>query len=183
MKKRFLFPIVTAALVFCLLAATLTGCGRKYLEQPNQPTTQPVTTTEATTLPPEKDINITQTIEKIIADCEMMKLFPLEDADASAAYNNLDLSLLEEYSFNIPLMNIKCDEITIMKVKNESDIPTVKAAIEERHKVVLSSFEHYLIDQYEIAQKAKVIVNGKYVMFLITENADKGVEIFNKAFE
>ncbi|ASS77056.1 hypothetical protein CIG75_00765 [Tumebacillus algifaecis] len=95
----------------------------------------------------------------------------------------LDPALLEEFTVRYPLMNVKTNEIAIFKVKDEKEIATVKLAIEKRATVVQKQFEFYLPDQYENAKNYKIITNGKYVLFLISESADELGKAFSTFFK
>lgn len=132
---------------------------------------------------PEKDVPPAELFETVVNVAEMDKVFPVEDDIASQLYNDLDLSLLEAYSFNIPMINVKSAEITIVKVKDVKDVETVKAAMEVRHENVKQTWEHYLPDQYEQVMNGQIVVNGRYLMFIVAPDVEKRVEAFNNALK
>jgi len=92
---------------------------------------------------------------------------------------HLDPTLLEEYTIRVPLMNVKTNEIALLKVKDAADVPTVQAAVEQRAADVQKLFESYLPDQYENAKNYKLIADGNYVLFIISESADELIAAYN----
>ena len=81
------------------------------------------------------------------------------------------------------MMNVKTNEIAILKVKDEKDIPKAESAVKQRAENVKKQFETYLPDQYENAKNYKLMTKGKYVLFVISEDADKLVNVYNSFFE
>jgi len=119
---------------------------------------------------------------KMTEQVEQPNLIELEDDMVQTMYH-LDPSLLEDYSIRIPLMNIKSNEIAILKVRDSKDMATVEAAVKQRAQDVQKQFETYLPDQYENAKNYKMVTKGNYVFFVISEEADKLQEVFLSFFE
>lgn len=94
----------------------------------------------------------------------------VNDNMLSALYG-IDASLLEDYCAKVPLMNVKVNEIVILKVKDSQNVSTVKAALQSRKDSVVKQFEQYLQDQLEIAQAGIVGTNGNYVYLIMDEHA------------
>lgn len=98
-------------------------------------------------------------------------------------FYNLDPELLEDYSIRIPMMNVKTNEIAIMKVKDEKDLQTVEEAAKKRAEAVQKQFEQYLQDQYENAKNYKLVTKGNYVLLIISDKADELLEVYDSFFE
>lgn len=94
----------------------------------------------------------------------------VNDNMLSALYG-IDASLLEDYCAKVPLMNVKVNEIVILKVKDSQNVSTVKAALQSRKDSVVQQFEQYLQDQLEIAQAGVVGTSGNYVYLIMDEHA------------
>lgn len=92
----------------------------------------------------------------------------------------IDTELLESYSVNMPMMNVTATEIAVFEVKDEASIDAVKAGIEKRQKALEEQWKSYLPEQLELVQNYKVAVKENLVLFVISENADKIVENFEK---
>ena len=97
----------------------------------------------------------------------------------SAFYPTLDLSKMESYCVKGPMMNVKAGEVAVFQVKDSADVPAVKQVLQQRAADVAKSFEHYLQDQYEFAQKAQVCTKGNYVALIIDGNAAALAQLFD----
>ncbi|TCZ78198.1 DUF4358 domain-containing protein [Paenibacillus albiflavus] len=131
--------------------------------------------------PIESTVPVKEMVDKMITEAEQPALMEL-DADAVKQQYHLDPALLEEYSARIPLMNVKTNEISVFKVKDEKDIPTIETAIKQRAADVQKQFETYLPDQYENAKNYKLVTKGNYLLFVISEKPDDVVKSFDSFF-
>lgn len=93
------------------------------------------------------------------------------EADAMQQLYGVDPALLSDYSVAVPGMNIRVNEIALMQVKDEKDLETVENALKQRQESVVGVFEHYLPDQLEIAQNAKIGHVGNVAYLIIHEQA------------
>ena len=105
---------------------------------------------------------------------------PLGEQDLFAEMCGLDLSLLEDYSLNDAMMNVKSHTLYIAKVKDAADMDAVKTAFQTRKEQMEQSFERYLEDQYEIAKAGQIVTSGNWVMLVICEDSPKVVDRFNE---
>lgn len=120
-----------------------------------------------------------EVIDAILAQVEQPAQMSLEGEQVKDFYH-IDPAILEDYTIKIPMMNVKTNELALLKVKNETDIQTVVEGVKKRAENVQKQFETYLQDQYENAKNYKVITKGNYVLFVIAEEADAMVEQFHK---
>ncbi len=130
----------------------------------------------------EPKLSAAEMTDSMLKQVEQPKLIDLE-AEAVKRQYHLDPSLLADYSIKIPLMNVKTNEIAVLKVKDSKDVETVEAAVKQRAEDVQKQFETYLPDQYENAKNYKLVVKGNYVLFVISESADKLTQAFDSFFE
>lgn len=180
MNKKITGLVLALALILSTFSLVLAGCSSNGS---SGETTAPATTAAPATTQPEKTVSVETLVGNVQAVAEMNKVSAMDNTIASEMYNNLDLSLLDEYSFNMPLINVKCDEITIVKVKDAKDVEMVKKAMEYRYENIVNTWKQYLPDQYEIVQKGQIVTNGKYLMLLIAPEVEKGVQAFNEALK
>ncbi|MCE5172759.1 DUF4358 domain-containing protein [Paenibacillus profundus] len=132
--------------------------------------------------PIEATLPTKEMADQMIAQVEQPALIELQ-ADMVKELYHLDLALLEEYTIRIPMMNVKTNEIAILKVKDAKDIPAIETAIKQRASEVQKQFETYLPDQYENAKNYKLVTKGNYVLFVISENADELVKTYDSFFD
>jgi len=130
---------------------------------------------------PEASASPKEMIDQMLKQHEQPALAELEKEMVQQLYH-LDPALLEDYSIRTPLMNVKTNEIAILKAKDAKDVAAVETAVKQRAADVQKQFETYLPDQYENAKNFKVAIKGNYVLFVISENPDDLVKIFDSFF-
>jgi len=129
----------------------------------------------------ETNLTAKEMVDEMLAKVEQPSLMEVEEDMVSQLYH-LAPSLLEDYSIRMPMMNVKSNEIAILKVKDAKDISTVETAVKERAADIQKQFEQYLPDQYENAQNYKLVKKGNYILFVISESADQLVTEFYTLF-
>ncbi len=127
--------------------------------------------------PQVKDVPVEEIAAKVIPEELKNTMMESDEAIVSEA-TGLDLSLIEEGEYYDPMMNVRVFTCYIAKVKNASDVETVKAGFEKRLKAQQDAFAQYLPDQYELALKGQVVSQGNYVMLAILEDTPAAVSAF-----
>jgi hypothetical protein len=79
-------------------------------------------------------------------------------------------------------MNVSAEEFFMAEVK-EDKMKDVEAGIAKRIESLKQTWEQYLPDQYELVKNAKTVKVGNYILFVVSENADKAEELFTQAFQ
>ncbi|MEO3944849.1 DUF4358 domain-containing protein [Gorillibacterium sp. CAU 1737] len=159
MRKPYLI-MMTVVLVLLISA-----CGNKNSAEPVY---EPSMTTK-------------EMVDSVTSKYEQPALVELTAEDISTLYH-LDPQLLDQYTIMMPMMNIKTNEIAVMKVKDSKDIPAVEDAVKQRATDIQKQFENYLPDQYENAKNYKLTTNGNFVIFIISEKADELEKAFSDLF-
>lgn len=151
-----------------------------------KPTTQPTATPKPTAKPtptptptPESkpQTNAVQSTWDDISKLSLPNLTAMDDATLSAMYG-INASDLEEYVCMMPLMGVHSTEFFIAEVK-DGKMDTVKAGIAKRQADLDAQWSQYLPDQYELVKNYKLVTNGNYILFAVSEYADKAVSIFD----
>lgn len=132
----------------------------------------------------ENNINVPvqEIATRIQSELEWPALLELDDEMLQEIYK-LDPKNLDSYIAKIPLMNVKTDELTVIKTTSLADVKKVKEAILQRAENIKKSFENYLPDQYEKAVNNLIKSNGRYILFVIHEERNKAEEIFDNFFK
>ncbi|RJX40372.1 DUF4358 domain-containing protein [Paenibacillus pinisoli] len=117
-------------------------------------------------------------VDAILNKVEQPAQMPLEGDMVKDQYH-LDPSILQDYAIMTPLMNVKTNEVAVLKVKDAKDVAAVEEAVKKRAADVQKQFETYLPDQYENAKNFQVVKKGNYVLFVISESADAIVSEFD----
>ena len=130
---------------------------------------------KATANPVAKDVTAS-----IISDFSSDSMTELS-ADRVNSYYDIDLKKLEDFSIYIEGSGGYADEVAIFKVKDNKDIEDIKASIDDRIKNRLKDFDGYNSEELVKIKDNLVLVKGKYILFVISENNDKAKSTFNAA--
>jgi hypothetical protein len=155
----------------------------KPSEKPNAaPPQKPQASPEATPVPtpsesPDSSSVVTQVWEQIAADLAdvLPSSMDLTGDDLKSTYG-IDPADLEDYVCKLPMMSAHITEFFIAKVK-DGKMDAVKAALQARQEALAGGFLYPSL--VELVEDYKLVVNGNYILFCITENADQAVEIFD----
>jgi len=112
---------------------------------------------------------------------DMPSMMQLDEEQVMDEYD-LDIIKLENYIIKIPVMNIRADEIAIIKVKDINDIEYTKNKLKDRLINIENIFKNYLQDQYDLAKNPLIISRGKYILMSISERNDEIESIFKSYF-
>lgn len=129
----------------------------------------------------EPTLSANEMVNEMLSKIEQPMMMELTDEQVQEVYN-IDPEKLTDYAIRIPMMNVKSNEIAILKVKDVADVPAVEEAVKQRAQIVQQQFETYLPDQYENAKNYKVVTKGNYVLFVISDQADELVTEYDRFF-
>ena len=106
----------------------------------------------------------------------------LDEQQVKDTYD-IDVLKLENYVIKVPMMNIRADEIAIIKVKNMKDVEYVKNKLKIRLENIQNTFKGYLQDQYELAKNPLIISRGKYILMSVSDKNDDIETVFKGYFD
>ena len=101
------------------------------------------------------------------------------DDEMTSTFYYLNTEDLESYSLKFPMINVKAEETFVAKVK-DGKMDAVKEGIEKRNADLVEQWKMYLPDQLELVEKPQNVVNGNYVLYVVSEHADAIVAAFNE---
>lgn len=101
------------------------------------------------------------------------------DDEMTSTFYYLNTEDLESYSLKFPMINVKAEETFVAKVK-DGKMDAVKEGIEKRNADLVEQWKMYLPDQLELVEKSQIVVNGNYVLYVVSEHADAIVAAFNE---
>ena len=119
-----------------------------------------------------------QAVWEAIATRELPFFDDSRDDQILADFYGIDPADLVEYVWKMPFMNTQATEFFIAQVQPDK-MDTVKAALENRQAALEEQWSQYLPDQLELVKNYKLVTNGDYIMFAVTEYADEVVTEFN----
>ena len=156
MKHNRLFALILASV---MVLSLLTACGGEKTQA--------------------KDVDLPQLWASMEENLELPMMMELGDDELDFLYG-INADDLESYVVRVPMMNVHATEFFLAKVK-EGKLDTVKEALENRQAALEQQWSMYLPDQYALVQNAKLVTNGNYVLFCVSEDADSVVSLFNEA--
>lgn len=89
---------------------------------------------------------------------------------------------IESFVLKTPMMNVQATEIFIAKVK-PGRMDAVREAVTARQKALDQTWSMYLPAQYELVKNYKTAEKGDFFLFVIAENADQVVSVFESAVQ
>lgn len=90
---------------------------------------------------------------------------------------HIPLESFEEIVAFIPMMTSP-DTVIVGKLSEGADLDAVKAALEAYRQTQEDTFSWYLSQNLPKVEDARTVTAGGYILFLIAQDADKGVEAF-----
>ena len=146
------------------------------------PTTKPTTKPTAQPTPPPTQApadasTVLNSVWTDISKNEMPALIDLDSDTLSAVYS-ISSSDLEAYICKMPMMATHATEFFIAKVK-DGKMDTVKAAVEKRQDDLEAQWSQYLPEQLELVKNYKLVTNGNYILFAVSDQVDSAVSAFN----
>lgn len=143
--------------------------------KPQEPVSKPAETPKPEQTQEISISDISAAIDKAIGvDDGFMSL---SESDISSSYG-IDASSMSSYAGKMPLINVKATEYLVVKAAS-GKVETVKNGMKKRQADLDAQWKQYLPEQYELVKNYKLVSNGDYVLFVISENADAAVDAFN----
>lgn len=96
---------------------------------------------------------------------------------------NFNLEDIEEGIIKFPMINLQADEVIILKLKDETKAADIEEALQKHVENQLQAFENYVPKNYELVKNHIFKTNGKYVLFVVSEEAEKIEGIFDNALK
>ncbi|MGF7060202.1 DUF4358 domain-containing protein [Brassicibacter mesophilus] len=161
LKKNYKNLFITLVLAF-LTIGVLVGCSSDKLST--------------------KNLAVKEIDEKIKQSVDVSNLNK-GDKDKLKRLYDVDDNEIEDFILYTAQSNIEADEIAIIKVNKDEKIADVKNKISKRLEEQSASFKDYLPDEYYVIEKHVLKTKGKYILFTISEDAEKIEDIFDECFK
>ena len=197
MRKKILCMALVGAMAFSMAA-----CGSKNKE--NDPTTTPSTAptqeagqptqeageptqeaTEPTTAPTQfEDFDVTEMVDGILERVEAPAMMPGSEFELTELYG-IPADKVDAYAIRVPMMNVTATEISAFRAATEDDVQAVVDAINGRVQTLTTQWESYLQDQLELVQNHKLLVQGRYIFFIVggEELSSYAENVFMRKFD
>ena len=110
------------------------------------------------------DITTIQTNVSEAADKEKMKE---GDNRMLRRLYGIDPELLESFVLYYPSSNMGAEELLFVRVKQQADVPAVKALIEQRNASQIQAFEGYGVQQTGLLKEAVIKEYGRDIIYAV----------------
>ena len=107
-----------------------------------------------------------------LTDCgsqELKRYYSLNSED----YAGIMLFMAEE--------SMSADEILLIKVKEQSQLEEIEAAVDKRLESRINDFGSYAPEQTALLEAAEITMRGDYIFLAVSEHAEKYKEAFLKS--
>ncbi|MHC0037957.1 DUF4358 domain-containing protein [Pseudoneobacillus sp. C159] len=108
-----------------------------------------------------------------------------DDPSAPIYLENMKLNKeeLEDGIVIAHMMNVKSDEIILLKAKDEANVKSLKEALERERENQIKTWEIYLPEQFEKVKNNVIKTNGKYLLYVTSDHPEKIEEVFEIFFK
>lgn len=93
----------------------------------------------------------------------------------------LDPSQFEGVLCYSPLTNMAAEEVLLIKLADDSQADSVRAAIEARRDSQMRTFDGYGFEQYAMLEKSIIEVHGNYILYVSSNDPKTTVQAFTDA--
>lgn len=102
-------------------------------------------------------------------------------SDLYAGVYQIDPSAYEDVLVYGETMNVKANEIIVIKAKDSANLSEAVAALNNRLAALEQQWKNYLPDQYELVKAGTVTTKGLYATLVIAQGGQSAVAAFNSA--
>lgn len=95
---------------------------------------------------------------------------------------HIDAGDVEDFVLYTATSNVKADELAVIKVKDEHQVESVKAKILQRIDAQTVKFKDYRPEEYFLIEKHVLKTKGPFILFAVSQEADRMERAFDEAF-
>jgi len=158
--KRSFFPVILA---FVVAIGALSGCAGK-----DDKTAENLSVTE-----------IGKRIEQALNLKDMKK----DDLNKLNKLYKIDVDRVDDFILYTSTSNVRADELTVIKLKDQSQVESVKEKIEQRIDAQKIKFKDYRPNEYFLVENHVFKTKGLYVFFAVSKDAGQMEHVFDDAFK
>lgn len=156
--KRSIYPVMLALLI---VIGVLPGCAGK------DDKTSELSATE-----------IGKSIEQAVG----LKNMKMQDLDKLRKLYKIDADSMDDFILYTSTSNVKADEMAVIKLKDESQLESVKENMEQRIEAQKMKFKDYRPDEYFLVDNHVLKTKGRFIFFAVSKDAESMERTFDSAF-
>ena len=160
------YVTILLAVVLCISAV---GCGKEQKKE-------------------EKAVDMKKLQEVVVAaDTTLPELKTVTSEDKNAELNftalsDLDYELVDSYFYSYA-QDGDVQEIAVVALKEEGDVAEMMETLEKHVEKRIGTFQEYTPEKVELAEKAVITSEGRYVLFVIAEKSGLIQNAFKDSFQ
>lgn len=120
---------------------------------------------------------IQKAVEKVLDTGNLAKA----DVQGLKRYYGLNSADYEGVMLYTAKASLSAEEVLLIEVKNDSQVKSVKAAIQKRLKNRKNDFEGYAPKEAQMIDQAQLSIRGKYIFLAVSPKAERYKEAFSKS--
>lgn len=121
--------------------------------------------------------------DEITKQVELKDMLVLTTTDQLDKYYGIAADDVEDFAGCINSTGVDQEEIIMIKAKDDAAATRIKEALQLRYDTKLAQNKDYNPEQAEIIQNCSVEQDGLYVSMIISSNADRIKEIYQKSIK
>ncbi|WP_129598688.1 DUF4358 domain-containing protein [Anaerophilus nitritogenes] len=141
------------------ILGTLVGCGKEKV----------------------KDVSIEDLDQKINQEVELVDMVKGNIEQLKTLYD-IEKEQIDSFVLYTASTNIKANEIAILKIKDSNDIEKIQEKLKNRIEKQSQNFKEYIPEEYFLIENHVLKNNGEYIVFIISQDAQKIEEIIDGCF-
>lgn len=156
-------------LLAAILCISVVGCGKEQKKE-------------------EKAVDMKKLQEVVVAaDTTLPELKTVTSEDKNAELNftalsDLDYELVDSYFYSYA-QDGDVQEIAVVALKEEGDVSEMMDTLEKHVEKRIGTFQEYTPEKVELAEKAVITSEGRYVLFVIAEKSGLVQNAFKDSFK
>lgn len=156
-------------LLAAILCISVVGCGKEQKKE-------------------EKAVDMKKLQEVVVAaDTTLPELKTVTSEDKNAELNftalsDLDYNLVDSYFYSYA-QDGDVQEIAVVALKEEGDVAEMMDTLEKHVENRIGTFQEYTPEKVELAEKAVITSEGRYVLFVIAEKSGLIQNAFKDSFK
>lgn len=155
-------------------------------QTPQVPTSTPTQAPTATPVPtptptPAPSLSANEVAEKMLGALPETGNLMLMPEEYYKDVYMVDPANYDSVSVYGAMINVKANEIIVIKAKDAASVANAKADLTARLAALDEIWKRYLPDQYELVKAGKIVTKGLYVALVVADGAQNAVNAFNSA--
>ena len=130
-----------------------------------------------------KDIPVDEIMSKVIEDTDLDTNMIVQSENQVIVSYGINLSLLEEHSVKISKNIVSANTIAIFKLKDVKDIVAFQNSVNKRKNDMIDLFQDYAPAESDLAMNSIAMTKGRYILFVVSKDAEKVKAAFEKMFK